>query len=63
MIAPQANGAVTLIDALTPVLTCKQEIAEPPAPALVPDDDAIDVDGARRGLDDLFNLYEAPQDD
>ncbi len=40
-----------------------QEIAEPAAPALMPDGDSVDVDGARRGLDDLYNLYEAPVDD
>ena len=27
------------------------------------DSELADVDSARRGLDDLFNLYEAPQDD
>ena len=40
-----------------------QEIAEPPPPVLSADSDAVDVDSARRGLDDLFNLYEAPRDD
>ena len=40
-----------------------QEIAEPPPPVLSADDDAVDVDSARRDLDDLFNLYEAPRDD
>ena len=40
-----------------------QELTEPPAPLLDVDSEAADVDSARRGLDDLFNLYEAPRDD